>query len=111
MFKRKDHEVSILLLEQAEEISNELAQLTAPLEGVAWEIDEALSSIRKDEAGYRQGNSANRDGGGCYVPGELEKAVRRGKQLLLALSALRELQSRWDREELGLGPVSNTLAA
>jgi hypothetical protein len=89
----------------AEEISDELAQLTAPLEGVAWEIDSALSAIRKDAAGYRRANAANPTGGDSYTSGDLEKAVARGKALLLALTAVRELEARWTREELMLGPV------
>lgn len=99
-----------VLVAQAEEISDELAQLTVPLEAVAWEIDSALSSLRKDACGYRRANKANPTGGDCYTAGELETAVRRGKALLLALSAVRELQARWDRDDLGI-PEVNDLAA
>lgn len=93
-----------VLVALAEEISDELATLTAPLEAVAWEIDAALSAIRKDAAGYRSANAANPDGGTNYTPGELEAAVKRGRQLLLALIPVRTLQDKWDREDLGIPP-------
>jgi hypothetical protein len=88
-----------VLVALAEEISDELATLTAPLEACAWEIDSALSSLRKDAAGYRKANAANPTGGDSYTDGELEKAVARGKAMLLALSAVRELEARWTRED------------
>lgn len=96
LFKQRPASV---LVAQAEEISDELAALTAPLEGVAWEIDSALSALRKDAAGYRKANAANPTGGDSYEPGELEAAVKRGRQLLLALAPVRELQARWARED------------
>lgn len=98
MFKRKV-KVDAALIVVAEEISDELAALTSPLEGVAWEIDSALSAIRKDTAGFRIGTKAEPNGGESYTPGELELAVKRGKQLLLALSAVRELEKKWAQED------------
>lgn len=95
MFKRPN----AVLIKQGEEISDELAALTSPLEGVAWEIDSALSSIRKDAAGYRTANKANPTGGANYEPGELEAAVKRGQQLLIALAPVRELEARWAGED------------
>lgn len=84
---------------EAEAISDALALLTAPIEACAWEIDSALSSLRKDAAGYRKANAANPDGGDSYTPGELETAVARGRQLLAYAQALKELQARWDRQD------------
>lgn len=107
MKKFKQPIVPHLTVRLAEELSDELAQLTSPIEAAAWEIDSALSAIRKDDAGYRIGTKAEPNGGGSYVPGELEKAVRRGKQLLLALTALRELERQWEAED-GLTPLAFT---
>lgn len=107
MRKFKQPAVAHLTVRLAEELSEELAQLTAPIEAAAWEIDSALSAIRKDDAGYRVGNAANREGGANYIPGELEKAVRRGKQLLLALTTIRELERQWEAED-GLTPLAFT---
>lgn len=95
MFKQPD--AALILV--AEELSDELATLTAPIEAAAWTIDSALSSIRKDDAGYRIGTAAEPDGGGSYVEGELEQAVKRGRQLAIALSAVRELEKTWDQED------------
>lgn len=99
MFKRGQVKADAALILVAEELSDELAQLTAPIEAAAWDIDSALSSIRKDVAGYRQKNAANRDGGECYTPGELEQAVKRARQLLLALSDIRRLEVVWAQED------------
>lgn len=85
MFKRKPIGPGPVTVHLAESVSEELGQITALIEGVVWEIDSALSSIRKDEAGYRQGNAANPDGGANYVDGELEAAYARGKRLLISL--------------------------
>lgn len=63
----------------AEALSDKLAALTAPIEATAWEIDTALSTVRKN--GYD-----------TTTRGELQKAVIRGKQLLSALSAVRDLE-------------------
>jgi hypothetical protein len=99
MFKQ-GVKVDAALVAVAEDLSDELAQLTAPIEAAAWEIDSALSAIRKDVAGYRRKNKANPDGGECYTPGELEQAVKRAKQLLLALSDIRRLEVTWAQEDL-----------
>lgn len=98
MFKQ-GVKVDAALVVVAEELSDELAQLTAPIEAAAWDIDSALSAIRKDVAGYRRKNKANPDGGECYTPGELEKAVQRARQLLLALSDIRRLEVVWAQED------------
>lgn len=98
MFKQGVN-VNAALVAVAEELSDELAALSSPLEAAAWAIDSALSSIRKDVAGYRRKNAANPDGGECYTEGELEKAVKRGRQLLIALAPVRELETLWDQED------------
>jgi hypothetical protein len=90
LFKRAPS-VDAVLLVQAEEISEELGQIEQFIQAAGWDIDSALSSIRKDDAGYRMGNAANREGGANYVEGELEEAVRNGRRLLLALSPCRQL--------------------
>lgn len=98
MFKR-GIPVSAALVTVAEELSDELTALTGPIEAAAWEIDSALSSIRKDDAGYRIGTKAEPTGGGSYCEGELEKAVRRGRELCLALSDVRRLEAKWAAED------------
>lgn len=98
MFKR-GIPVDAALVSVAEELTDELANLTAPIEAAAWEIDTALSAIRKDDAGYRIQTKAEPTGGGSYCEGELEKAVRRGKELCLALVDIRRLETKWALED------------
>lgn len=88
-----------ILIAKAESLSDELAQLTAPIEAAAWELDSALSAIRKDKASYRTANRANPDGGENYTAGELEQAVKRAERLLSVLSEVRDLRAEWDRED------------
>ncbi len=106
LFKRKVQPVivSAALVKVAEDLSDELAGLTSPIEAACWEIDQQLSAIRKDEVGYRIGTKAEPDGGGSYVEGDLEKAVRRARQLCLALSAVRQLEETWAAEDRGEAP-------
>jgi hypothetical protein len=99
MFKQP--RVSAVLVRQAEELSDELAGLTAPIEAACWAIDTALSALRKDDAGYRTANAANPTGGESYTAGELETAVRRASQLCLALSTVRRLEEQWAAEDRG----------
>lgn len=87
MFKQP----SKALIREAEKLSDALALATAPLEGAAWELDSALSSIRKDAAGYRRTNAANATGGANYVEGELEAAVEWARKLNAALDTVRAL--------------------
>lgn len=70
------------LIRLAERQSDAFSKLIAVIDCVAWELDSTLSNIRKDEAGYRRGNAANRDGGDNYVSGELEEATAKAHRLL-----------------------------
>lgn len=88
----------------AEERTDTLAQLSARLEGISWELDAALSAIRKDDAGYRTANAANREGGANYTPGELEEASRRASEALIALAPFVQLLDKWDAEDAAGGP-------
>lgn len=98
MFKR-GVKVDRALVAVAEDLTDELTGLMSPIEAVAWEIDAALSAINKDLAGYRRQNAANRNGGDSYTEGELERAVRRAKELLIALSDVRRLEAKWASED------------
>lgn len=96
--KFKRHAPDKLLVLVGEELSDELAKASAALEAVSWELDSALSSIRKDAAGYRNKNAANPDGGECYTPGELEEAVRAARRALLHLIPFTHWAQERDRE-------------
>jgi hypothetical protein len=97
--------VSPALVAVAEELSDELAALTAPIEAACWAIDESLSAIRKDDCGYRIKTKAEANGGGSYCEGELETAVRRARELCLALTTIRQLEAKWAAEDRGDLPV------
>jgi hypothetical protein len=95
-----------LLVVAAETQSDELTQIVAVCDGVAWELDSTLSALRKDAAGYRVLNKANPDGGGNYCKGELEKASGRAAELLAALKPAAELAAKWNAEDFA---QSNTI--
>lgn len=76
---------------KAEGLGDRLARITEVIDGVAWALDSAASSLRKDEAGYRTSNAANPDGGANYVDGELEKAIADAQALLDALEPARRV--------------------
>lgn len=76
---------------KAEGLGDRLARITEGIEGVAWALDSAASSVRKDDAGYRTSNAANLDGGESYTDGELEKAIADAQALLDALEPARRV--------------------
>lgn len=88
-----------LLVATAENLSDDFTQTVAVIDGVCWELDSTLSSVRKDACGYRRTNAANLTGGANYVPGELEEVTGRAKELYEALAPVRELAARWAAED------------
>lgn len=98
---------SAVLVALAEEQSEALGEASAILESVSWELDAALSALRKDEAGYRRKNAANAEGGDNYTPGELEEASRRARMLLVALHPALTLAKHWADLDLKLPPASH----
>jgi len=89
------------LVVSAEELSDsdDFTQIVTVVDGVAWELDSSLSALRKDAAGYRISNAANRTGGQNYIKGELETAYGRAKELMEACAPLRDLAARWAAED------------
>jgi hypothetical protein len=104
--------VNAALIVQAEELTEELGALEGFIQAAGWDLDSALSSIRKDEAGYRIGNAANRSGGESYVEGELEEAVKRARAILLACATCAHLlREAGERKALADAIRQPTLAA
>ena len=68
--------------EYAVEIAKELRDISRHISDVAWELDAAISAVRKDSVGYRTHNAANFDGGRNAKPGQLNIALRKAKAIL-----------------------------
>jgi hypothetical protein len=68
--------------DRAEKVAETIRAFSALADALSWQLDDALSSIEKDKAGYRTSNAANRTGGANYVEGELETAVYAAEEFL-----------------------------
>lgn len=71
--------------ERAAKVADRLRAFAQKVDALAWSLDEELSAIDKDEAGYRQANGANPDGAANAVPGDLEKALFQAEAFLHSL--------------------------
>lgn len=59
----------------ARRLADNLRRYSQELDALSWNLDSALSSLDKDDAGYRTANAANRTGGANGFPGEIREAV------------------------------------
>lgn len=85
--------------ETAEVQSDELGRIGRLIEDAQWALDSALSAQRKDAAGYRLRNAANRDGGESFDADELDAAVREARAILASAQPLVDLLDRRARTE------------
>lgn len=96
------------LVAVGEQLSDDFTQIVAVIDGQTWELDSVLSAIRKDACGYRRTNAANLTGGANYVPGELETAVGRAKELMDACKPLADLAAKWNAEDFAAASTLET---
>ena len=82
----------------AEAQSEALGRIERVIHDIGWALDSEVSGLRKDDAGYRKGNKANRDGGDNGSLLDLLAASFKARELLRALGPAADLIARWERE-------------
>lgn len=88
---------------RAEGVADRLRDFSQTVDQLSWDLDAALSALRKDAAGYRRRTKANPDGGDNSAPGELEAALGAAERFLARIPAFEVAEPAEEDLEVALG--------